>query len=284
MAAPSARALDLHDSLSPANFRRVAEFVNAYSGIKMPAGKKTMLEGRLRRCARRLGLPSLDAYCAFLFDEGGVETEAVHLIDAVTTNTTDFYREPAHFDFLMATALPGFLSEGRREVRVWSAASSIGAEPYTLAMLLDDFCGEHRGLDYSIFATDICTEVLRQAQLGIYPAAMVEPVPMAQRRRHLRVAREPGQGTVRIAPHLRAKVAFARLNLMDPSYPVPKELDIVFCRNILIYFDKQTQAGVLQRLCRHLRPGGYLFLGHSETAVGVDLPVRTAASTIFQKV
>ena len=275
---------DAQDILSAANFRRLANFIQQYSGIKMPPAKKTMLEGRLRRRVREQGLGSLDDYCALLFEEGGLEAEAIHLIDAVTTNKTDFFREPAHFDFMVERALPKMLREGRRSIRAWSAACSTGAEPYTLAMLLDDFCRQQRGCDYSILATDICTQVLAQAVRGVYPAVTIEPTPAALRKRHILAARDPKRSEVRIAPHLRARLSFARLNLMDQSYPAPRDLDFLFCRNILIYFDKQNQAAVLNRLCSHIRPGGYLFLGHSETIVGLDLPVRAVASTIFERI
>jgi chemotaxis protein methyltransferase CheR len=280
----AALALPSSDVLSAANFKRLAAFIQDYSGIKMPPSKKTMLEGRLRRRQRLHGQPTLDAYCAMLFEDDGLEAETVHLIDAVTTNKTDFFREPAHFEFLATRALPTMARAGSRTIRAWSAACSVGAEPYTLAMVLDEFCAAHQGLDYEIFATDLCTQVLAQALRGVYSAAMVEPVPADLRRRHVRVARDPGREEVRIAPHLRAHLSFARLNLMDESYAAPRGLDLVFCRNILIYFDKPTQTKVLQRLCDHLKPGGLLFLGHSETIVGAELPVRTVASTVFQKV
>lgn len=284
MSAERVYNLDIADTLSVANYRRLSEFIHEYSGIKMPPSKQTMLEGRLRKRVRDCNLQSLDDYCAFLFERGGIESEAIHLIDVVTTNKTDFFREPAHFDFMVNTALPGFVAEGRRQVRIWSSACSIGAEPYTIAMLMEDFCQDHRGLDYSIFASDLCTQVLADALMGIYPAAMIDPVPMALRQRHLLSSRDPSKKTVRIAPNLRAKMSFARQNLMDSTYAAPRELDMIFCRNLLIYFDKPTQAMVLNRLCTHLRPGGYLFLGHSETIVGIDLPVRTAAGTVFQRI
>lgn len=284
MSAETATALDAQDTLSQANFRKLAEFIHSYSGIKMPPTKKTMLEGRLRRRLRALQLGGFDEYCDFLFKQNGIDSEAVHLIDVVTTNKTDFFREPAHFDYMMQKILPGFVREGRRNIRVWSAACSIGAEPYTIAMLLAEFCAQNRGFEYSILATDLCTQVLNEALIGIFPAPMIEPVPMPLRQRHIRVARDKSSKLVRMAPHLRSRLSFARQNLMDDKYAAPRDLDMIFCRNLLIYFDKQTQATVLKRLCSHLRTGGYLFLGHSETIVGVDLPVRTVSGTVFQKV
>jgi len=275
---------DAQDSLSQADFKRLAEFIHGYSGIKMPPTKKTMLEGRLRRRLREHRMGSFSEYCDYLFKQDGIESEAIHLIDVVTTNKTDFFREPAHFDFMVDKALPGFVKEGRRQLRIWSSACSIGAEPYTIAMLLEEFCQQQRGMDYSIFGTDLCTQVLAEALMGIYPASMIEPVPVALRQRHVMVARDRARAVVRMAPHLRSKLSLARVNLMDAKYAAPRDFDMIFCRNLLIYFDKPTQAAVLQRLCTHLRPGGYLFLGHSETIVGVDLPVRTVSGTVFQRI
>jgi chemotaxis protein methyltransferase CheR len=271
-------------SLTARNYSRLAEAINEASGIKMPPGKQTMLEGRLRRRINALRLPDPNAYCDYLFDGGGYEAELVHLIDVATTNKTDFFREPAHFDFMTQRALPALATTGQRQVKIWSAAASVGAEAYTLAMVMEEFRRTARGPDYVILATDICTEVLAQAVLGRFPAAMIDPVPMDLRRRYLLKSRDPHDDEVRIAPALRAKIAFARLNLMDPAYPVGADFDFIFCRNILIYFDKPTQERVLARLCDHLRPGGYLVLGHSESAIGVDLPVRAVVNTIFEKV
>lgn len=270
------------EPLSARNFTRLADFIHGYSGIKMPSNKKTMLEGRLRRRMRVHRFDNVNAYCAFLFDEGGLEGETIHLIDAVTTNKTEFFREPVHFAFLEKTVLPQ-LAKTRRRINVWSAAASTGAEPYTLAMVLDEFCGERRGLDYAILGTDICTEVLEQAVAGRFAEQMIQPVSMPRRQRYVMKAKDPSRGEVRIVPELRSKVAYGRLNLMDESYPVEQQMDIIFCRNILIYFDKPTQAKVLERLCRHLAPDGYLFLGHSESIVGIDLPLRQIANTVFQK-
>jgi chemotaxis protein methyltransferase CheR len=280
----SASAVSLPEGLTAQNFSRLAQVINDASGIKMPDSKKTMLEGRLRRRISALGLRDLNAYCDYLFEGGDYEAELVHLINVATTNKTDFFREPAHFDFMTEVALPAIAAAGRRTVKLWSAAASVGAEAYTLAMVMEEFRRNARGADYSILATDICTEVLAQAAAGRFPAAMVDPVPMDMRRRYLLQSRRPGADEVRIAPALRAKIAFARLNLMDSAYPVGNDMDFVFCRNILIYFDKPTQERVLSRLCDHLRPGGYLVLGHSESAVGVALPVTAVVNTIFQKV
>ena len=280
--------IDNHDHLSPRNFQRLASFIESYSGIKMPPSKITMVEGRLRKRLRATGMPNLKQYCEFLFDNDGLASESVHLIDVMTTNKTEFFREPDHFRFLAEKAVPRLAASPRsgtgKPLKVWSAACSIGAEPYTLAMVLADLGQQTSGQRFDITATDICTEVLDTAVAGIYPDAMVQPVPAEIRRRYILRSKDRSRNQVRIVPELRAMVRFARVNLMDTSYLVDREMDIIFCRNILIYFDKETQQAVLQRLTDHLRPGGFLFLGHSETLAGFRLPVEPVGPTVFLKV
>lgn len=284
MANAALKTVPISAELSPKNFRRLAELIQGYSGIKMPASKRTMLEGRLRRRMRATGIQELNAYCGYIFEQGGLEAEIVHLIDAVTTNKTEFFREPAHFEFLRDAGLAALPTPNRRGIKAWSAACSTGAEPYSLAMVIEEHLRETRaGTDYSILCTDLCTEVLREALAGVYSEAMIEPVPLDLRRRYLMRARDKAHRVVRITPELRAKLLFSRLNLMDDAYPADDDMDMIFCRNILIYFDKPTQARVLQRLCAHLRPGGFLFLGHSESVVGIDLPVKQVANTVFER-
>lgn len=275
------------DHLSDRDLRRLATFVYDYCGIKLPQTKQVMVEGRLRRRLRATGRATLSDYCRYIFDDGGMETEAIHLIDAITTNKTDFFREPEHFRFLIAEALPQIIADRRGTpgpLKFWSAASSIGAEPYTLAMVLADYSARDRALKAQIFATDISTKVLKQVTEAIYPHAMIEPVPMEMRKRYLLRSKSQPTEVVRIAPELRQMIRTGRLNLMDEKYAIDKDMDAIFCRNVLIYFDKPTQSAVLQRLCAHLRPGGYLFLGHSESLSGQGLPVVSLGSSIFRRV
>ncbi|MCF3638634.1 protein-glutamate O-methyltransferase CheR [Rhizobium sp. TRM95111] len=272
------------DRLSNRNFDALSRYIYDYSGIKMPATKLTMLEGRLRRRLRATGIASFDDYCDFLFKHGGIEREAIHLIDAVTTNKTDFFREPKHFDHMVQAGLPELVAAGHRRIRLWSSACSIGAEPYTMAMVMQEFAAAHSGLDYRILATDLSTDVLQAARRGIYPRTAVAPVPADMRGKYVMAPRDAARGEVRIAPRLRAKIGFARMNLMDDVYKVGDPMHMIFCRNVLIYFDKPTQAKVLARLCDCLHSGGYLYVGHSETITGIDLPVRQVANTVFRKV
>lgn len=270
------------DQISARNFERLARYIYDYSGIKMPSSKRTMLEGRLRRRLRHTGHAAFDDYCDYLFKDDGLETESVFLIDAVTTNKTDFYREPRHFDYMTSHVLPEFKAANLRRIRAWSAACSTGAEPYTMAMVMQRFFEEEGGPDYQILGTDLSTEVLETALRGVYPNEMLTPVPV-EARKWVMSAKDARRRESRIHPSLRAKLSLARVNLMDESYSVGEPFDMVMCRNVMIYFDKQTQAKVLKRLCDRLKRGGYLFIGHSESITGIDLPLTTVANTVFRK-
>jgi len=270
--------------LDERDFARLAQFIESYCGIKMPPAKRSLVEGRLRKRLRDLNFHSFSEYCRHVFEDGGLEEEGVYLIDAITTNKTDFFREPRHFTHLVETALPS-LHRGRLEhpLRVWSAAGSIGAEAYTIAMVLDDYARSVRGFTYDVVATDICTEVLDQAHQAVYPLSMLDMVPEKFRQRYFLRSIEGANPTVRVRPEIRSAVRFGRLNLMDSLYPFDHPMDIVFCRNILIYFDRPTQEDVLRKICLHLRPGGYLYIGHGESATGMALPLTPVAPSTFRR-
>ena len=269
--------------MSRRNFTRLSSYIYNYSGIRMPESKKSMIEGRLQRRLRATGLDTLDEYCDFLFDEANIAEEGLHLINAVTTNKTDFFREPGHFDFITKVALPGFRAKGISTVRAWSTACSTGPEPYTIAMVLDDFAQTHGGPDYGILATDLDTDVLATARAGFYPAVLVDPVPEPLFNRYVMTPLDPTRRDIRMAPALRSAIGFARLNLMDNRYPVGEPFHLIFCRNVLIYFDKDTQKKVISRLIDCLSPHGFLFLGHSESISGFDLPLTQVANTVFKR-
>ena len=271
------------DQMSRRNFTRLASYIYDYSGIKMPESKKTMLEGRLRRRLRATGTRTLDEYCDRIFTGDNLADEGLHLINAVTTNKTDFFREPNHFDYLRRVILPELDARGVRTIRAWSAACSTGPEPYTIAMVLDDHADANGGPSYGILATDLDTDVLATARAGIYPAELVEPVPTPLLRKYVMASRDPARRDVRMVPVLRSAIGFARLNLMDDSYPVGEAMHLIFCRNVLIYFDKPTQRKVVSQLVDCLQPGGYLFLGHSESITGHDLPLTQVANTVFRR-
>jgi chemotaxis protein methyltransferase CheR len=278
---------DVGDRFSAREFDQLARFIEGYSGIKMPATKKTMVEGRLRRRVRANHLVSLSDYHHYLFQEDGLKSETIDLIDAVTTNKTEFFREPEHFRVMAQTVLPEITKarpiSSRAPLKMWSAACSTGAEPYTMAMVAADFGQGRSGFQMSILGTDLCTAVLEVALRGIYAEPVVAPVPRDSLRRYVMTARDPARQEVRIVPELRRATRYGRLNLMADKYAVDTDMDIIFCRNILIYFDKPTQEAVLNRLCSHLRPGGYLFLGHSESLAGLSLPLKPIGNTVFRR-
>ncbi len=272
-------------SLSIRDFQRLSQFILEQVGIKISPAKKTMLEGRLRKRTRALGLESFSAYCNYFFDQNNAEDELVHLIDEVTTNKTDFFREPEHFNFLSQKALPQMARElGERPLRVWSAGCSTGEEPYTLSMVLSEFGRQSATpLPYQIFATDICTQVLAQARRAVYSEQSIAPVALDLRKRYLLRSKEPSRQLVRITRPQRKAVSFTRLNFMDSDYGLREKMDIVFCRNVLIYFNRETQCDVVAKFCRHLRPGGLLFLGHSESLHGFTLPLTQVGPTIYRR-
>jgi chemotaxis protein methyltransferase CheR len=237
----------------------------------------------MQRRLNQLGLPSLKAYEERLRDPAHAEDERIQLFDLATTNKTEFFREPAHFTFLAERALPD-LARGRTRwtCRVWCAGCSSGQEVYTLAMVLDDYARGHPGFDYTIVATDISTKILREATAATYPAAVTEPIPPAMRQRYLLRGRAQRSGLFRVVPELRAKVQFRRLNFMDEHYPLG-ELDVVFFRNVMIYFDRPTQKRVLERQLRLLRPGGYLFVGHTESVAALNIPLIPRTNSVLQR-
>jgi chemotaxis protein methyltransferase CheR len=244
-----------------------------------------MLEVRIKRRLKALELSSYGQYCDYLFGHQGLKEELVSLIDVVTTNKTDFFREPKHFNFLVETALPELTARdgGGRPLLIWSAGCSSGEEPYTLAMVLSEYGQTHPGFRFRILATDISTNVLAKAEMGVYSSDVVDPVPPALKRKYLMGSRDPGSGKVRVVPELRRLIEFRRLNFMDADYRLTEKADAIFCRNVIIYFDRATQEKVLQRLSKHLAPRGYMFVGHAETLHDMDLPLTPVAPALYRK-
>lgn len=273
------------EMISNADFGRLRRLIYEQSGINLGSDKKTMLELRIKRRLRSLNLNSYAEYCAYLFAHHGQKQEVVHLIDVVTTNKTDFFREAGHFDFLVQKAIPDALSrsEGGRQLLVWSAACSSGEEPYTLAMVLNDYGLAHPGFRFRVLATDVSTTVLAKAKLGVYSHDVVRPVPSDLQRRYFMRSRDPDSEVMRVVPELRQLVEFRRLNFMDADFGLTEKADMIFCRNVLIYFDRPTQEKILQKLTRYLVPGGYLFVGHAETLHEMDIPVAPVAPALYRK-
>ncbi len=271
--------------LSPEGFARFADYITCQLGIKMPESKLTLVQSRLMRRVRELKMRSLNEYEEYFFAAShGIERE--HLINAMTTNKTDFFREAGHFDFLRSTALPNLMQSGSRidpRLKVWSAGCSSGEEPYTIAMVLAEYAAEHAGFDFAVLGTDISTKVLRHAQSGIYAESLIEPIPKEMRGKYLLKSRNRAEGKVRIVPGLRRKVSFHPLNFMEADYRIKDTFDVVFFRNVLIYFDLKTQEQVVNKICRNLNPGGYFFASHSESLSALDVPLRSIGTAIYQR-
>jgi len=271
-------------SMSDREFGKFSQFIESTCGIRMPDTKKLMLESRLQKRLKHLGIGTFREYYDYLVSKQGVREELVSMIDVVTTNKTDFFREAAHFAYLTETVLPKIpKNEQQSGIRVWSAGCSSGEEPYTLAMTLSEYAMHNPGCRYSILATDICTEVLRSAHRGIYDEEKTAPIPAALKKRYLLRSKDRSRGIVRVCPELRSAVTFRRLNFMDETFDIDSSFRIIFCRNVIIYFDRDTQEVLLNKFCRHLLPGGYLFLGHSETLNGLDVPLTQVNATVYRK-
>lgn len=269
-------------------FNAFSQFVTDTLGIKMPPAKRTMLQSRLQKRLRLLRLRDFDDYYDYVFSSEGREKELHHLLDAVTTNKTDFFREPRHYEVLVDNVLPDLVQRKgvgvHRPLKVMSAGCSTGAEPYTLSMVLSEFGEQYRGFSFHILATDISTKVLETAMNAVYDERDVAPVPFNSKKKFLLRSKDRSRPRVRIVPELRRLVEFRRLNLMDVDYGMENTMDVVFCRNVIIYFDRTTQQAVLSRLCRCLKSSGYLFMGHSETLNGFQLPLRQVAATVYRKI
>lgn len=269
-------------------FSSLTAYIHDELGIKIGENKRVMLQSRLAKRIRHLRLDSFEGYYEYLFSPEGQQKELAAFIHEVTTNKTDFYREPHHFSYLIDQALPTLFKEGRRVIRsplrVWSSACSTGEEPYTLAMFLHEYEARNQDFSYTVLATDISTTVLREAKEAVYDLRKIDPVPAPIRKKYILRSKNKASQLVRIAPELRARVEFRWTNLKEPKLATSEMMDIIFCRNVIIYFDRPTQELVLNNLSRHLASGGFLFMGHSENLNGLDVPLVQVAPTIYRRI
>lgn len=255
--------------------------VEAELGIQMPASKTLMLETRLQRRVNALRLPSLGAYRDYLRGPGRA-AEIVELVNAVTTNTTDFLREPEQFDFLIDTLAPAAARAGR-PLRCWSAGCSTGEEPYTMAMLLAEAARLAEGPSFEILATDVSTRALERARLGIFADPRLDTLPRELRARYFRSGRDRARRVSRVVAALRRQISFHVLNFMDDPYPVSGVFDVIFFRNVGIYFAAPVREAVVRKLCVHLRRGGVLVMGLTESLAGLSVPVRRIGPSRYER-
>ncbi|MBN9456037.1 MAG: protein-glutamate O-methyltransferase CheR [Bosea sp.] len=261
----------------------IAALVYEQAGIVIREHKEAMTRGRLARRVKALGLNSVAEYCAFLKTPQAAG-ELPELINAVTTNHTAFFRERHHFDHLRKEVMPRLVQErgGRRgRIRIWSSACSSGEEPYSIAASCREVIGPRSDLDFKILATDIDTDILMRAEAGLYPAELFERLP-ADVKPLMRLEASPGRGEARVAEELRRMIAFKQLNLIQ-AWPMKGPFDVIFCRNVFIYFDTQTKASILDRFVSLLAPGGFLYLGHSESLPQPHANLRLIGRTIYER-
>jgi chemotaxis protein methyltransferase CheR len=274
--------------LTDREFRKFSSLIYDACGINLPPVKKTMLSSRLHKRLRALEISTFKEYLEYVLGPRGGEQEFIRLLDVVSTNKTEFFREPEHFGFLTDRILPEYRPRterggtGRR-LRIWSAGCSSGEEPYTLAIVLAEFAERNPGFDYSILATDISTRVLATAEQAVYSDERLAGIPKWYLHKYFLRGTGSQRNFHRVAPELRSKVTFRRLNFKDNYYGIDKPLDIIFCRNVIIYFDRPTQAALFEQFYNHLAPGGYLLIGHSETLEGIFGRFRRIAPTVYQK-
>lgn len=288
-------------SLKPAQFRRIQEYLYAHTGINLQEGKQQLVKSRLGKRLRALKLDTFDEYFAYLEADRSGE-EALHLVDVLTTNKTSFFREPEHLEFLRRHILPAF--DPQDPVRIWSAGCSTGQEPYTVGMVLWEEWPDLERRDVRILATDICQQVLGRARQAVYGASELAGVAPNVIQKYF--VREPadslskgaagsgrGEGTqglrgmageslFRVHPKVSGMVRFARLNLME-EWPMKGQFHVIFCRNVMIYFDKSTQERLVQRFWNLLPQGGYLFVGHSESLTSMRHEYRYVQPAVYSK-
>ncbi|MFC2138135.1 CheR family methyltransferase [Bacteroidota bacterium] len=274
------------EKLNKNQFEKISAFINGKVGIKLPEEKLIMLQGRLYKRLKALNIKTFNEYFEYAFSKEGSKKEIVNLIDVICTNKTSFFREPNHFDFIKNHIFSEFINRvnGNRHIKIWSAGCSSGEEPYTLGMVFQSFIEKNFGFNYSILGTDISTQILKTAINAIYSQDKTQEIPNEIKKNYLLKSKDRKNPTVRVIPEIRRKVTFQRLNLMDNVYNVKQIFDIIFCRNTLIYFDRPIQELVINKLCQHLKHGGYLFIGHSESVFSMNVPLQQIRPTIYRKI
>lgn len=269
--------------MNPAQYERLAQIIRKDLGLEMPASKLSTLESRLRKRLVYHGLTNYDEYYRLISSEKGAEERKL-MLDLATTNKTDFFREPAHFDFLRDRYLPD-RSKKSEELKAWSAGCSTGAECVTMAIVLEEFNRlSHRRMSYSILGTDVSPRMIEAAKTAVYRQEMVSRVDYDLLKRYFQRSQDQRHPTVRPKKAVLDKLQYRALNLMDDRYGIEiGSLDVIFFRNVLIYFDRDTQQKLLRHILTYLKPDGLLFLSHTESVFGADLGINKVAPSVFRK-
>jgi chemotaxis protein methyltransferase CheR len=278
----SSGAVDLTDR----EFQLLRTLIFEKSGITLNDGKKELVRTRLGSKLRSGGFGSFKDYYNYVVEDRTGE-ELVTLLDAISTNLTSFFREINHFNYLRNHIVPETMEKkrgsGDKEIRAWSAGCSSGEEPYSLAFTLADILRGDKGWDVKLLATDISTKVLARAARGAYTEEQVQTVPKEMASKFLDKAMEDGDRLYKVRPEIRSLIQFKRFNLMTPTFPFKRGFDFIFCRNVMIYFDKPTQQVLINKFFGALADGGYLLIGHSESLTGVQHRFKYMQPTIYKK-
>jgi chemotaxis protein methyltransferase CheR len=269
-------------NLSDDDFYKLRDIIYNEAGIKLGDVKKILMQSRLIKRLRDLKLDNFTEYYEYLINN--FEDEKINFINSITTNKTDFFRENDHFEYMKSKILPDFEKKNERELRIWSAGCSTGEEPYTVAITLFEYFNGKAAPEFLILATDIDTQVLEKAQEGSYAADHLADVdPKYLKNYFLPESNEKGE-FYRVKDQLKKAVYFRRLNLLQDEYPMKKKFDIIFCRNVIIYFDRETQKKLFEKYHKYLKDDGYLLIGHSENITSITDKFSLAGRTIYRKV
>ncbi|MCW7492123.1 protein-glutamate O-methyltransferase CheR [Leptospira sp. 2 VSF19] len=276
------------NTIGDAEFEFIKNLVYKQAGIFLAPHKKIMVQSRLNARLRTLGITSFENYVAKLkLDPKFATDEMQELINRITTNKTDFFRENHHFEFLKNQYFPALeqaaANGGQKNLRIWCSASSTGEEPYSIAITVYDYFQTKPGWNCKIYASDIDTQVIATAKKGVYRDERLEPVSDALKAKHFIKTVEKDIVYYEAKPHLKALIDFRQINLLHFPFPISEKLDLIFCRNVVIYFDKPTQKTLFQNFELSLKPKGYLILGHSETMFGISDSFKFLGHTIYQK-
>lgn len=264
------------------DFQSVRDLVSKNTGISLSEAKRDMVYSRLTRRLRELNLQRFSDYLAFICGDGG-DDELIQFTNAITTNLTSFFREKHHFEYLAETLLPELMKRNadQRKIRIWCCAASTGEEPYSIAMVVKETIPKHSDWDVKILATDLDTNVLATAKEGVYPIDRIKDISAHRQRRFFLKGSGKQQGHVRVGSELRQLITYKKLNLMD-QWPLRGPIDIIFCRNVVIYFTKDTQEILLERFSKLVAPQAHLFMGHSESLNNVTDQFELLGKTIYR--
>lgn len=264
-------------------FEQIRELVKHHTGIVLSDGKQDMVYGRLTRRLRALDLSDFDSYLTLIKRED--EQELTHLVNAITTNLTSFFREEHHFEYLKNTVFPSLLEKNAatQKIRIWSAGCSTGEEPYSIAMVVREFFEDYDDWDVKVVATDLDSNVIDKGKAGVYDIGRVDGLSLEYKKRWMKRGKGDQSNLVKMKSELQNLITFKQLNLLH-GWPIKGPIDIIFCRNVVIYFDKETQRNLFDRYADVLSSDGHLFIGHSENMFNVCDRFESLGNTIYQRI